>query len=122
MTNPMDNKEISMAAFTNPTSIDNAPEGWYVMSIDSLCKNTGSTGTNVPRTSWNEMVRYPLAIPLENAAKAFTAQVGPAIEKIIVSIYESRTLAALRDALLPRLIGGQISVGYAENSLMECRL
>ncbi|MEW6545185.1 MAG: restriction endonuclease subunit S [Nitrospirota bacterium] len=76
--------------------------------------NAGSTGTKMPRTSWNEMARYPLVIPSEQVAGAFTVMIRPAVERIITSIHESRTLAALRDALLPRLISGELRVRDAE--------
>jgi type I restriction enzyme S subunit len=40
-------------------------------------------------------------------------------ERIIAGIHESRTLAALRDALLPKLIRGEIRVRDAERFLKE---
>ena len=104
-------------------------EAWYGFVLGHISSalfveytNAGSTGTKMPRTSWNEMARYPLAIPRESIAEAFTAQVRPAIEKIIVSIYESRTLGALRDVLLQKLICRGIRVEYAERSLKELSL
>ena len=101
-------------------------EAWYGFVLGHISSalfveytNASSTGTKMPRTSWNDMARYPLVIPRESIAEAFTAQVRPAIEKIIVSIYESRTLGALRDVLLPKLISRDIRVEYAESSLKE---
>jgi len=76
--------------------------------------NAGSTGTKMPRTSWNEMARYTIVIPPETIAEAFTKMIRPAVDRIIASIHESRTLAALRDTLLPRLISGQTRVNDAE--------
>ena len=81
--------------------------------------NTGSTGTKMPRTSWIEMARYEFALPPEPLAKSFDALVQPIIERIVASIHESRTLAALRDALLPKLISGEIRVKDAERFLQE---
>ena len=72
--------------------------------------NAGSTGTKMPRTSWNDMARYPLVIPPKPVAEAFTKQVRPAIDRIIAGIHECRTLGALRDALLPKLLSGEIRV------------
>ena len=104
-------------------------EAWYGFVLGHISSalfveytNASSTGTKMPRTSWNDMARYPLVIPRESIAEAFTAQVRPAIEKIIVSIYESRTLGALRDVLLPKLISRDIRVEYAESSLKELSL
>jgi type I restriction enzyme, S subunit len=56
------------------------------------------------------MARYPLVIPPKSVAEAFTKQVRPAIDRIIGGIHESRTLAALQDALLPKLLSGEIRV------------
>ncbi len=72
--------------------------------------NAGSTGTKMPRTSWREMSRYAVVLPPESIAIAFNQQVQQMTEKIISNIHESRSLAALRDTLLPRLISGQLRV------------
>ncbi len=72
--------------------------------------NAGSTGTKMPRTSWAEMTRYSVVIPPKSVAEAFTARIRSAVERIIASIHESRALAALRDALLPKLISGELRV------------
>jgi type I restriction enzyme S subunit len=72
--------------------------------------NAGSTGTWMPRTSWGNMARYVIAIPPEPVTAAFTNQMRLAVERIIISIHESRTLSALRDALLPKLISGEKKV------------
>lgn len=76
--------------------------------------NAGSIGTKMPRTSWGEMARYVVVLPPELIARAFTDTIRPAIACIIASIYESHTLAALRDTLLPRLISGELRVKDAE--------
>lgn len=70
----------------------------------------GSTGTKMPRTSWSEMARYPIPLPPQSAAEAFTLQLRPVMERIVSSTHESRTLAALRDALLPKLVSGSLRV------------
>lgn len=72
--------------------------------------NAGSTGTKMPRTSWGEIARYPVAIPPEEVADAFTAEIWPTVDRIIASVHECRALTALRDALLPKLISGEIRV------------
>ena len=72
--------------------------------------NAGSTGTKMPRTSWDDMARYQLVLPPHAVAKVFTGLMLPLIHRIIEGIHESRTLAALRDALLPKLISGDTCV------------
>ncbi|HVA67149.1 MAG TPA: restriction endonuclease subunit S [Elusimicrobiota bacterium] len=70
--------------------------------------NAGSTGTKMPRTSWSAMARYTITIPTESVAAAFADRLRPVIERMIFGIHHSRTLAAIRDALLPRLISGEL--------------
>jgi len=70
----------------------------------------GSTGTKMPRTSWKEMARYPIVLPSEAVAGFFNDIIRPIVERIMANIHESRTLAALRDALLPKLVSGEIRV------------
>jgi len=92
-------------------------DGWFGFVLGHVSStafveytNAGSTGTKMPRTSWGEMARYPVVIPSANIGEAFSAQIRSAIDRIIASIHESRTLAALRDTLLPKLISGEIRV------------
>jgi type I restriction enzyme S subunit len=79
--------------------------------------NAGSTGTKMPRTSWGDMARYPVVLPSMAATRAFTAYFRPSVARIVATIHESRALADIRDALLPKLISGQISVPDAKRSL-----
>ena len=53
-----------------------------------------------------------LALPPEPVASAFSSLVLPSIERIIACIHESRTIAALRDTVLPNLISGELRVKY----------
>ena len=76
--------------------------------------NTGSTGTKMPRTSWADMAQYPVVLPPDAIAVAFTERIRHAVSRILASIHESRTLAALRDTLLPKLISGELRVKDAE--------
>lgn len=69
--------------------------------------NAASTGTKMPRTSWQEIARYEVALPPETFAAKFSELIQPPIGRIIANIHESRTLAALRDALLPKMLSGE---------------
>ena len=81
--------------------------------------NAGSTGTKMPRTSWTEMVRYQIALPPDSLASEFNAQIEPMTETVIGNIHESRSLAQLRDTLLPKLISGELRIKDAEAFLKE---
>jgi type I restriction enzyme S subunit len=51
------------------------------------------------------------ARPSTELVKQFDALAGPALDRIQALEEESGTLAALRDALLPTLISGELRVG-----------
>ncbi len=72
--------------------------------------NAGSTGTKMPRTSWDELRQFKLSIPPSKLAQDFNAAVFPLVQRIQANIHESQTLASTRDALLPKLISGQITI------------
>jgi type I restriction enzyme S subunit len=76
--------------------------------------DAGSTGTKMPRTNWKEMARYELALPPDPIAAAFSDVVRPLLDRIIAGIHESRTLAALRDTLLPKLVSGELRASAEE--------
>ncbi|HEX5397494.1 MAG TPA: restriction endonuclease subunit S [Verrucomicrobiae bacterium] len=86
--------------------------------------NAASTGTKMPRANWNDISRYEVALPPKQLAADFTEKIHPLVERIIANIHESRTLAALRDALLPKLLpkllSGELRVPAAAGS-MEAR-
>ena len=81
--------------------------------------NAGSTGTKMPRTSWAEMARYDIVLPPKAVAQTFTERVRPAVDRIIAAIHETRTLATLRDTLLPKLISGELRVKNAHSTILE---
>ncbi len=57
--------------------------------------------------------------PAAELIEKFEERVAPSLERIRAGLTESRTLAALRDALLPKLIRGEIRVKDAERFLKE---
>lgn len=61
----------------------------------------------------------PLVIPPESIQTAFGDYTIPVYKKIAVSISESRLIEEVRDALLPRLISGELRVPDAEKMLEE---
>jgi type I restriction enzyme S subunit len=87
-----------------------------VISSDEFVEHTNgsSSGTRMPRTSWKDMAAFSVAMPQRQAALAFEERCRPMRERILANIHESRTLADLRDALLPRLMSGELRVRDAE--------
>ena len=73
-----------------------------------------STGTKMPRTSWQTMGQYAICLPPSDLATAYQEAVQPLLDKIVVGIHSNLSLASLRDALLPRLLSGELHVPDAE--------
>ena len=79
-------------------------------SSDSFVAYTdmGSSGTRMPRTSWESMNHYKVVLPPVAVTECHTLQVNLIVKKILSNIYESKTLGHLRDSLLPKLLSGEI--------------
>ena len=75
-----------------------------------------STGTKMPRTSWRTMSRYEMCRPAVAVAAAFQHVVSPMFERIVANVHESRTRGRLRDALLPKLVSGELRVDRLESA------
>jgi len=56
-------------------------------------------------------------VPPPRLVEAMSAHFEPLLDNLIARRLQSRTLAALRDALLPRLIAGELRVSDAERSV-----
>ena len=70
-----------------------------------------STGTKMPRTSWHTMQQFEICLPPEAITVQFQEIAQPMLDRIVANCHESRALATLRDALLPRLVSGALRVG-----------
>ena len=57
------------------------------------------------------------AIPPAGEIEKFEEKVSPLMERLRNNLFESRTLAALRDALLPKLLSGELRVPAASGSM-----
>ncbi len=79
-------------------------------SSDELVQFTdlASTGTKMPRTNWSDISSFKVALPPKPIAAAYTRIIQPMLDRIHANLHQSRTLAGLRDALLPKLLSGEI--------------
>lgn len=57
-----------------------------------------------------------IVLPPRSLLKAFEQRVSPMFNRILRNTEEAQTLASLRDALLPKLISGELRVKYAERT------
>jgi type I restriction enzyme S subunit len=83
---------------------------------DAMVAHTtaAADGTKMPRTNWKDLCHFPVAIPPRERAAEYGSMVMPMFERIAANVQESRTLATLRDTLLPKLISGELRVPEAE--------
>ena len=79
--------------------------------------NAYSAGTRMPRTNWKDMSKYEIALPQVEVSQKYTEFIRPFIERIIENIHQSRTLSQIRDALLPKLLSGEIRVDDKDERL-----
>ena len=63
------------------------------------------------------LARIRVVSPFLEVVGAFEARIQPPLERIRAGLLESRTLAALRDALLPKLISGELRVKDTEQCI-----
>ncbi|HWQ90494.1 MAG TPA: restriction endonuclease subunit S, partial [Clostridia bacterium] len=80
---------------------------------------TGTTGSH-QRIRPESVTNMNVVIPPSSLVQAFTNVVKPMFDRINRNAEQSRTLAALRDALLPKLLSGKLRISNAER-LMEAR-
>lgn len=69
-----------------------------------------SRGTRMPRAEWKDAAGFAIAIPPTDASREFSEVVRRVYAMIRGLTHESRVLAEIRDALLPKLISGEIRV------------
>jgi type I restriction enzyme S subunit len=83
----------------------------HISSVELVSHtDAASTGTKMPRTNWQDIAGFEVALPPNEIASAFSHIVYSLTERIISNVHESHTLAHLRDTLLPKLLSGQLSV------------
>jgi type I restriction enzyme, S subunit len=81
---------------------------------DLLAWQTGGAQQHINKNNVNDL---PMLCPSDLVMAAYVALVRPWFDRIKTCCHESRTLAALRDALLPKLISGDLRVKEAEDVL-----
>ncbi len=96
--------------------------GYYLARSDELrlhaiTNMTGSSGRQrVPPACLDQFL---IAVPSEEVAAAFGKIVKASMVRIKSNCDESRTLANLRDTLLPKLLSGELRVPEAEKQVEE---
>lgn len=89
---------------------------WWAHSASDeiVSRANGSTFLEISKSAFRPI---PVVTPTAAVFTVFDRAARPLYERIVNNERESRTLAALRDTLLPKLISGEIRVGDAEGFL-----
>ena len=88
---------------------------WFVRnSLEQLQSRThGTIFDTITRQTFNVV---ELVLPTTSVATAFENIVKPLMERILWNRHQSLTLAHLRDAILPKLISGDLRMHFIERS------
>ena len=87
---------------------------WAKENLETIIAN--ANGTTFLEISKRNFRPIPVVVPTEAVLERFAAFVEPIHKKMVGNVAQSRTLASIRDALLPKLISGEIRVKDAEGT------
>jgi len=79
-----------------------------------------TTGTTVLHLAKEAVPSFKFALPPVRLVEAFDSVASQALNRIQAVEEESGTLAALRDALLPKLISGELRANVVDRVVREC--
>ena len=88
----------------------------FLVEFSSLVTGTSNSHQRVKP---DDFLRMPVVVPAEEGVRAVTRLFSPMMETQLANLKEAQTLAALRDALLPRLLSGELQVRQAEKLVEE---
>ena len=74
----------------------------------------GAKGTKMPRGDKQQIMTYPIVLPSEKELDSFNSIAFPLMQDIYNNTSENAHLSSVRDALLPRLMSGEIDVSAIE--------
>lgn len=69
-----------------------------------------SNGTKMPRADWKVIGQWPVVVPPLSVAEAFTDRVRGQLGMAEKLMFQNRSLAALRELLVPKLVSGKVDV------------
>ena len=77
---------------------------------DWMCAHTTGSTNSRQRTAPNATLEFQFVLPDEKAIMDFCAIVTPMYDAIAANICENQKLAQLRNAILPKLMSGELDV------------
>lgn len=81
---------------------------WTRENMETIIGN--ANGTTFLEVSKKNFRPIRVLVPTEQVVQRFVATIEPLHRRVVANLVESRTLAAIRDALLPKLISGEMQV------------
>jgi type I restriction enzyme S subunit len=89
----------------------------FMKSIEEVFARFEAEGTVFGSIGKKDFHAIPCVIPPRERVLAYEMRVSPLDDRVEVNARENRTLAALRDTLLPKLISGGLPVANPENPM-----
>jgi type I restriction enzyme, S subunit len=83
---------------------------WTLHHLDEFRLIAAGKATTMGHIQRGHLTAAKVLIPPRPLLEAMTRTMSPLIDQLIANRIQSRTLAALRDALLPKLLSGELSV------------
>ena len=108
---PLLNQRVGKFVMANPGTESLA--FWYCTTRQPEFKafvEARSHGTAQANVSGESIMEFPLALPPSGILDSFNRDCQPLFDCILSNHGQSRTLATLRDTLLPKLLSGDLSV------------
>lgn len=102
-----EDREYLFSLFNSPAFVD-----------EFSSRVTGTSGSH-QRVRPDDLLSIECDIPEESGRKQFSALVRPIFKRMTNNLKESRSLAAIRDTLLPKLISGELRIKQAEKIVGE---
>ena len=90
---------------------------YLYMKLKRIDFNKMNVGTSIPSNSTSQLNKLKIVVPTDEILSRFDGIMSSLLQEIMHSQKESKGLATLRDALLPKLMSGQIKVNEMEKSL-----
>ena len=88
---------------------------WTKYHLEEFQRIAASKATTMGHIKRSHLREALVVVPLDNLLQMAHLILEPMIEKVIGDRLQSRTLAETRDALLPRLVSGELRVGEMED-------
>ncbi|MHC1599776.1 MAG: restriction endonuclease subunit S [Candidatus Methanospirareceae archaeon] len=111
---PVDGVCSSDTIVISPKASDYFPIVLACVSSEEFVSHATQTsqGTKMPRANWKVLIKYPVVIPPQPILARFDEFIRDIVDQIQNMIFRNRNLRRTRDLLLPKLISGEVEVGW----------